>query len=74
MVPPTLARLFEFADLFGCRVDELLLEASNRHADQAAAIAAQLGELSPADRALFAAVVDQLAVHLRKKPDDKRKH
>jgi len=71
MVPPTLARLFEFAELFGCRVDELLLEASNRNTDQAAAIAAQLAELSPADRALIAGVVDQLAEHLRKKAHDK---
>lgn len=74
MVPPTLARLFEFADLFGCQVDELLLEASNRNADQAAAIAAQLAELAPADRALVARVVDQLVEHLRKRPHDKRKH
>ena len=74
MVPPTLARLFEFAELFGCRVDELLLEASNRNTDQAATIAAQLAELSPPDRALVAGVVDQLAEHLRKKTHDKRKH
>lgn len=73
MVPPTLARLFEFAELLGCRVDELLLEASNRNADQAASIAAQLAELSPADRAFVAGVVDQLAEHLRKKPHDKRR-
>ena len=73
-VPPTLARLFEFAELFGCRVDELLLEASNRNTDQAAAIAAQLAELAPADRALVAGIVDQLAEHLRKKPHGKPKH
>lgn len=75
MVPPTLARLFEFAELFGCRVDELLLEASNRSADQAAAIANQLSGLAPADRAMVASVVDQLAKHLRdKKPQGKRLH
>lgn len=33
LVPPTLAKLFEFAKLLGCRVDELLLEASNRNND-----------------------------------------
>jgi len=71
-VPPTLARLFEFATLFDCRVDELLLEASDRSADQAANIAHQLSDLAPADRLLVANMVDQLASHLRKK--DKRKH
>lgn len=44
---PTLGRLFEFADLYGCRVDELLLEASDRDTDQAAAIAHQIAGLSP---------------------------
>lgn len=73
-VPPTLARLFEFADLFGVRVDELLLGASNRNTDQAAAIAAQLMELTSADRAFVASVVDQLSAHLRKKPREQRKH
>lgn len=71
-VPPTLARLFEFASLFDCRVDELLLEASDRSADQAANIAHQLSDLAPADRLLVSNMVDQLASHLRKK--DKRKH
>lgn len=72
-VPPTLARLFEFASLFDCRVDALLLEASDRSADQAANIAHQLSDLAPADRLLVSNVVDQLASHLRKK-QDKRKH
>ena len=73
-VPPTLARLFEFAELFGCRVDELLLEASNRNTDQAANIAHQLSELAPADRLLVSSVVEQLVGHLRKKPHGKPKH
>lgn len=70
---PTLARLFEFADLYGCRVDHLLLEASDRDADQAATITHQIAGLSPSDRQLVARIVDQLASHLRKKPADKRK-
>lgn len=70
---PTLGRLFEFADLYGCRVDELLLEASDRDADQAAAIAHQIAGLSPADRQLVAGIVDQLSTHLRKGPADKSK-
>jgi transcriptional regulator with XRE-family HTH domain len=66
-VPPTVARLFEFAELFGCRVDDLLLEASDRSADLAAVIATELVELAPADRQMIANVVVQLAEHLRKK-------
>lgn len=69
---PTLGRLFEFADLYGCRVDELLIEASDRDADQAAAIARQLAGLSPADRQLVVGIVYQLITHLRKRPADKR--
>lgn len=64
---PTLGRLFEFADLYGCRVDELLLEASDRDTDQAAAIAHQIAGLSPADRQFVAGIVDQLTTHLRKR-------
>lgn len=70
---PTLGRLFEFADLYRCRVDELLLEASDRDADQAAAIAHQIAGLSPADRQLVAGIVGQLSTYLSKRPADKRK-
>lgn len=71
---PTLARLYEFAELYGCRVDHLLLESSDREADQAAAIHHQIMGLTPADRQLVSGVVDQLVSHLRKKAGDKRKH
>ena len=70
---PTLARLFEFAELYGCRVDQLLLGSSDREVDQAASIANQLVGLAPADRQLVAAIVEQMAAHLRKKPGGKRK-
>ena len=67
VVAPTLGRLFEFADLYGCRLDELLLEASDRDTDQAAAMARQIAGLSPADRQLVAGIVDQLTTPLRKR-------
>ena len=67
-VMPTLTRLFEFADLFRCRVDELLMAASGRDADQAAAIALQIEKLHPRDREFIAGVVSQFAEHLRKRP------
>lgn len=70
---PTLSRLFDFAELYACRVDHLLVESSDRESDQAAAIATQLSGLAREDRALVSRVVDQLVSHLRKKPADKRK-
>jgi transcriptional regulator with XRE-family HTH domain len=50
---PTVVRLVELAELFGCRVDDLLVEGSTRLDDQAALIAKQLGPLSPAERQLL---------------------
>ncbi|WP_156089044.1 hypothetical protein [Paucibacter sp. KBW04] len=47
MGPLTLAGLLEFAELFVCWMDKLLLEASTRNTDPDA-IEAQLAELSPA--------------------------
>lgn len=69
---PTLARLFQFAELFECRVDELLLMASDRDADQAAAIARQIAGLSASDRSLVTSFVDQLTTHLHRKSQDRR--
>lgn len=66
-VMPTLPRLYEFAEAFECRIDELLLSTSIRDADQAAAIAHQIAGLSPSDRQLVAGIVDQLTTHLRKR-------
>lgn len=71
VVTPTLSRLFEFADLFDCRVDKLLLEASDRDTDQAATIAHQLTGLSTMDRELVAGIVNQLAAHFGKKSVDR---
>ena len=66
-VAPTLTRLFEFAEVFRCRVDELLLTASDRETDQAAVIAQQITGLAPADREMVARIVAQLTEHLRPK-------
>lgn len=73
-VMPTLPRLFEFAEAFGCRIDDLLLPASDRDTDQAAAMGKQIEHLHPRDRELVANVVKQLAEHFPKQPHDKRKH
>ena len=68
VVLPPLIRLFEFAEVFDCRVDELLLEASDRSSDQAAVIAQQLGRLATTDRALVLNLMAQLTERLRAYP------
>jgi len=72
-VLPTLPRLFEFAEAFRCRVDELLLSASDRDSDLATAMARQLAHLQPRDREFVASLVKLLADHLPKRTGDKRK-
>ncbi|MGQ0708671.1 MAG: helix-turn-helix domain-containing protein [Rhodoferax sp.] len=64
VVLPPLVRVFELAELFGCRIDELLMDASDRSADQAAAIAIYLQPLSPCDRDLVLTIVRLLSERL----------
>lgn len=71
---PTVVRIFEFAELYGCRVDHLLMEASDREIDQAAVLIDQLSGLALSDRQLVTGIVDQLIKHLRKAPSEKKKH
>ena len=47
----TAERLIVLAELFSCRADELLLQASDRATDQAAEIAGLLENLPPPERA-----------------------
>lgn len=63
----TAERLVVLAEMFGCRSDQLLLGASSRQDDQAAAIAQLLEGLAPADRAFVIESVELLAEHLRAK-------
>lgn len=65
---PTVARLFDFAELYRCRVDHLLLEVSDREIDQAALLAERLSKLSPTERLLVTEVVDRLMSHFVKFP------
>lgn len=71
-VMPTMPRLFEFATLFGCRIDELILAASDREADQAATIAIQIANVHPRDRELLSGLVKQLAEHFGKRSGERR--
>lgn len=67
-VMPTVARLIEFAEVFECRVDELLLESSPRPADQASRIESILAKLSESDRRLVVEIVEKFAARLQKRP------
>lgn len=71
-VIPNAVRLYEFAEVFDCRVDELLISASDRAADQALAIARQIQSLAEAERQLVAGMVSQLTDHLISKTASKR--
>ena len=71
-VIPNAVRLYELAEVFDCRVDELLISASDRAADQALAIARQIQSLAAAERQLVARMVSQLTEHLAPKPAPKR--
>ena len=63
-----IARLVEFAELFGCGVEELLIPASQRPIDQAIVIASELDGLSAEQREGVVAMVKQMARMLRSKP------
>jgi transcriptional regulator with XRE-family HTH domain len=64
----TAERLVVLAEMFGCRSDQLLLGASSRQDDQAAAIAQLLDGLAPADRSFVLESVERLADFLRSTP------
>lgn len=66
----TAERLVVLAEMFGCRSDQLLLGASARQDDQAAAIAQLLEGLAPSDRAFVLDSVERLADFLRTKATD----
>ena len=63
-VLPPITRLYELGEVLGCRVDEFLLDASDRGTDQAAVITQQLAGLTPADREMVLGIVNQLAHRL----------
>jgi transcriptional regulator with XRE-family HTH domain len=50
---PTVVRLAELADIYECKLEQLLTETSDREDDQAKAILTIVGRLSGADRRLL---------------------
>lgn len=67
VVDPSVPRLVELAELFGCGIAELLMGASPRPTDQAALIAQDIANLAPKERETVAAFVRQLSDLLRAK-------
>ncbi|MBD8825826.1 MULTISPECIES: helix-turn-helix domain-containing protein [Pseudomonas] len=66
LVVPNVARLFDFADVFGCEAAELLMKTSSRSSDQTRYISQMLQELAPSDRQLILALVESLAERLKR--------
>ena len=67
VVELSVVKLMQLADIFDCRMDELLTESSNRPHDQGQMIAGLLRGLTESDRAFILATVEQLAAHLANK-------
>lgn len=62
---PTVQRLAELAEVYGCGIDELLIASSTRSNDQAELIAQVLQTLPNADRAMIVEVVQKIAARLK---------
>ncbi|BBG84256.1 transcriptional regulator [Aeromonas caviae] len=64
LVVPTVVRLAELAQLFGCELADFLRETSNRPTEQGIVLSQQLAKLDTADRSLVLEVVDKLVARL----------
>ncbi|MGS3145183.1 helix-turn-helix domain-containing protein [Aeromonas caviae] len=64
LVVPTVVRLAELAQLFGCDLADFLCETSNRPTEQGMVISQQLAKLDTTDRELVLEVVGKLAARL----------
>ena len=65
VVTPSVERLLALCDVFGCRLDELILPVSNRPDDQAVWLGRQLQSLNQKDRDFVLDLVEQLCARLR---------
>lgn len=70
-VMPPIIRIYQMAEVFDCRVDELFREGSDRSVDLAAGIAQQIDKLMPKDRELVLEILGKL---VRRLPVAKGKH
>ena len=64
IVVPTVVRLAELAQLFGCELADFLRETSNRPTEQGIVLSQQLAQLDDADRTLLLETVERLVERL----------
>ena len=64
---PTVVRLAELAEIFGCGIDALVIETSDRGSDQAEHITSLLSGLSKKDRAMVVDVVERICEGVRER-------
>ncbi|AQZ33438.1 transcriptional regulator [Pseudomonas sp. LPH1] len=67
LVMPNIARLFDFASVFGCRAADLLSEVSPLPDDQAVRISQWLSLLDTSDRELIVETVERLSERLSRR-------
>ncbi|WP_420939512.1 helix-turn-helix domain-containing protein [Aeromonas veronii] len=60
IVVPTVVRLAELAQLFGCELADFLRETSNRPTERGIVLSQQLAQLDDADRALMLEMINRL--------------
>ena len=63
---PTVIRLIELAEIFGCEIQELLTETSNRPDDQSSQIKRMLSELNVKDREVIMDTLQNLYAHMKR--------
>ena len=64
---PTIIRLIELAELFDCRLEELLSDVPATLDDRAAMIARSIAQLRPSDQAIVVDLVKTLAEQFKEK-------
>ncbi|MEZ6939836.1 MULTISPECIES: helix-turn-helix domain-containing protein [Aeromonas] len=62
IVVPTVVRLAELAQLFGCELADFLRETSNRPTEQGIVLSQQLAQLDDADRTLLLETINRLVM------------
>jgi transcriptional regulator with XRE-family HTH domain len=64
-IVPTLQRLRQFAEVYGCPMESLIGRTSDQAADVAKRLTEELADLAPADRAFVAEQTQALVNHIK---------
>lgn len=73
IVEPTVPRLVELAEIFGCPFQDLILPASDRLLDQAHSLSRIVSNLGTQDREFFFHLASELAAYIGKGSDKRGK-